>query len=260
MSEKHSPERQYIASQIRSFREKERSGALEKKWLNRTGTDYIYELRGLKHLFDYVRTLPSHKVLDIGAGTTKGIADIANSNFGRDLQFEATVLYRNQKEIEKNLGKNKTHSTSAEVLRGSLSNPMNSESYGAILSVMSITYTKDPEKVIKRINDLLIPGGVFKGDFNNKDNFNRAGDMLSPQHFARVFSDLGYKENIDFYYKNVESENLDNAQELYDNDILIAIKPNPTQPNPISAKELYEEDWNNINKASNILKKNSSEE
>jgi SAM-dependent methyltransferase len=250
MSEKHSLERKLSALQIKNFRNQEKNEELDEKWLDRSGKDYLYELKGLKHLFDYVRSLPSHKVLDIGAGTTKGISEIAKSNFGVGLDFEATVLFRNQKELEKNLGKTKTHSTSSETIKGLRKNPIEDESYGAILSLMSVTYTKDPETVVKRINELLVPGGVFKGNFSVDDRANRAGTVLSPQHFAAIFEGLGYKKDVDYFIDSGKTQTI--------RDVFIAIKPDTNKADRMTAKELYETDWENINNPKNIMK-NSSE-
>src|SRR3989344_1408929 len=133
--------RNEAAYQIRRARWREREGRPYN--IDRSGFQYVKVRAGVKELFAYIKTLPSKTVLDIGAGTTHGITDISHSSFGTDIDFEATVL-SSVPQIEEHLGREKTHITSAEVLRGIPGN-----SIGCVLSVFSLTYSHAPELVIE---------------------------------------------------------------------------------------------------------------
>lgn len=147
-------ERNDAARKIRNARTIERTGDPYK--INRTGWQYIKELGGVQHLFDYVKTLKSQTVLDIGAGTTQASSDLQESSLGFGLHFEATVL-RNRPEIEKNLGKEHVHITSAEVLRG-----IPDASVGCVIAVFSVGYSDAPGLVAESIDRVLVPGGAVK--------------------------------------------------------------------------------------------------
>jgi SAM-dependent methyltransferase len=146
--------RSEAADNIAMRRTRERTGF---EYLqNRQGWEYVKTLEGVEHLFDYVRTLPSNTILDIGAGTTAGIHQLAQSPTGAGLTFEATTL-RYRPEIEENLGKERTHITSGETLRGIKDN-----SVGCIFGVYSVTYSAAPNLVMQSMNRVLVPGGVVK--------------------------------------------------------------------------------------------------
>ena len=110
-------------------------------------------------LFNYVRRLPSSTVLDIGAGTTKGISDIAKSKMGEGLTFKGTVL-TNKSEVAENLGKENVYHTPVELLRG-----VSDSSIGAVIAVLSAAYSDEPELAVSAIDRVLVPGGAFKGVF-----------------------------------------------------------------------------------------------
>jgi SAM-dependent methyltransferase len=173
MAYQESPEvRSRIAQQIKFIRSAEhRHENLEAAW-DRDKLDYFFALNGLSNFFDYAFKAgrlhtwpwpwPYPQVLDIGAGTTRGIAEIAESEIGNKLVFQATVLTRNP-QIEKNLGFEFTHITSAEVLRG-----FSPESISAVISFNGIAYSAEPEIAARRIDEILIPGGAIKVTFKPK--------------------------------------------------------------------------------------------
>lgn len=139
---------------------KERVGGLVK---NRSITEYIDDLQGLKHLFQFARTnkdqLGINTVLDIGGGTTRGIFQASISSYGKHLNFTATVL-RYIPEIEKYLGKDRTRVTSAETLRG-----ISDKSCAIVLSDFGLGYSQDPGASIKSVDRVLVSGGVLKANF-----------------------------------------------------------------------------------------------
>lgn len=200
--------RDAAAAKIRQARTKERTGTPYN--VDRPGWQYVGELAGVENLFAYVRNLPSKIILDIGAGTTSAIAEIADNEMAKGLQFKATVL-RSRAEITNNLGSENIHITSAEMLRG-----IADTSVGAIIAVHSLRYSAAPELAAKSIDRVLVPGGVFKGA-KLKDSFGPILDTLSA---------LGYDI--------AEHEKWGGA------DIMLAIKPGNTSGN--AAEEILKAD------------------
>jgi len=151
---KGSKERIAAARQLRNARAREREQFAYT--VDRTGADYIQELGGVRHLFSYVKTLGNPKVLDIGAGTTRGVSELAQSALSEGLDFEATVL-RNRLGVKENLGEEQTHITSAETLRG-----IPDLSVACVIAVYSTSYSDAPNLVIESIDRVLVPGGAVK--------------------------------------------------------------------------------------------------
>ncbi len=200
--------RKEAAHQIRRARWREREGRPYNR--DRSGFQYIKELAGVKELFSYLKTLPSRKILDIGAGTTHGITDISQSSFGTDMEFEATVL-NSVPQIEKYLGNERTHITSAEILRGIPDN-----SIACVLSVFSLTYSRAPELVIGSVDRVLVPGGVIK----------IGSDDAPIWQLYQLLKDKGYDTDEDEGWGTFR--------------VVLGIKPgNPTAP---SAASLIEKD------------------
>lgn len=182
-----------VAEQIRTAREMEKLFLSSYKRKDesmyetyRTGDQYIAYLGGLEHLFKYVRTLPSQKVLDIGAGKGKALPFLAKSRIGEGLIFEGTALLSSSKTDAK------LYLTSAEVLRGVASN-----SYGAVLALISLSYVKTPEFAAEQIDRVLVPGGIIKFTFPLEDihHKNRAGEVVNQaagQKYAELFRKRGY--------------------------------------------------------------------
>lgn len=207
-------ERSLVAKQISASRKKERVGGLVK---NRSITEYIDDLQGLKHLFQFARTnkdqLGSSTILDIGAGTTRGIFEASISSYGKGLNFTATVL-RHIPEIEKYLGKDRTRVTSAETLRG-----INDRSCSVVLSDFGLGYSQNPEASIKSVDRVLVPGGILKVNFRYAPD-PYVQDFGETALFVNELKKLGY----DVYVKRNERTYTE---------VVVAIKPG----NKISSAE-----------------------
>src|SRR3989344_4966411 len=132
-----------IAEQLRLMRLNERLGMIR---VDRDGKGYAQIFRGMSETFDYVSGLRSKVVLDVGAGNTRGIAELS-----RDypwLDFRATVLTL-PRDIETMHYRGCITVTSAECLRG-----IPVESVGGILALNSIAYSREPELVVGRLDDV----------------------------------------------------------------------------------------------------------
>lgn len=217
---KGDPRRNAIATQLKEVRVIERAGLYKTE---RTGGEYIGDLLGVQYLFNYVRTLgTSNTILDVGSGTTNGIYDLAISSFGEGLQFEATVINRISFLVSLNLGNDRTHTTSVEVLNG-----IPDTSMGGVLGVSSVGYSDEPSLAVGSINRVLVPGGAFKGTFL-KSNISGDQNMYGLKTYAafkEAFEALGY---------DVDTEN------SIKEDILLAIKPGGTTE--VTANELLQKD------------------
>jgi hypothetical protein len=176
------PERNKVADKIKILRSVDRR-AYE---IGRDGIEYVRELQGVEKLFQYVRDLnSSNRILDIGAGRTRGIRDLSKSQYGEGLTFEATVL--TMPEInEWTLRRDQIHKTSVELLNG-----IEDESIGGALGVYSVAYSESPQFAARGINRILVPGGVFKGAFNNQNGIHDAG-LKRFHEFQQEFTALGY--------------------------------------------------------------------
>jgi hypothetical protein len=87
-------QRAEIGKLIRSTRRVERQFAETKPHLidhkrDRDAFQYAHYLNGFEASFNYVRQLPVRRVVDLGAGTTRAINQIAKSSYGVGLEFEA---------------------------------------------------------------------------------------------------------------------------------------------------------------------------
>jgi len=122
--------------------------------------------------FDYLRKLDGHGlVLDIGAGTTRGISQLEKSSLGSGLSFEAVALSYSPL-IKENLGLEKTHITSAESLKG-----VKNESVAGVISLFGISYCTRPDLAVYSIDRVLLPGGVIKAGFisSEKTAYSQSG-------------------------------------------------------------------------------------
>lgn len=233
--EKNTPQRNEVAKAARVWREQEQKHGVDTYVMRRSGADYMSCLRGIRHLFDYVRTLEAKAVLDIGAGSTKGIHQIAKHRFGKDLQFEATTLSRSTKEsrfggngtvadlVKQNLGWDKTHITTMEVLRG-----IPDASKGAILAVYSLPYSKSPDMAVASIDRVLVPGGAFKGYFPERDESHM--EAFGYKQFKQRFENRGY---------SVHAEDMQDGYV-----VVLAIKPGrANSPSAKQLSDLDQRDW-----------------
>ena len=197
----------------------------------RFGYQYEDELRGLRAFFDYVRQLEtSNTVLDIGAGRMFAISDFVYypDKFGsHGLDFHATVLTpltaypRNPCKDPEFLFKDKTFLTPAEYLEG-----IPDESMGGILAVFSIAYSRKPEFAMRRIDEVLVPGGIVKAKFPMKT----AGLMIDPERFTAELKRLGY----DVAIRTLPTKKDDG------NEVVLAKKPGGNAA--VSAEEILELD------------------
>jgi hypothetical protein len=158
---------------------------------SREGTGYINQLGGLEHLLDYGRSFGvGSKVLDIGTGIGLAIGEIARSPFGRDLDFWATTLPSpGYGYIYSWLDQSKILYTSAEYLEG-----IEDKSIAICLAVASIMYSSYPAYAIRRIDEVLVPGGALKATFYTKSDFDEHVSNHRP--FVRELVGLGYDIHI----------------------------------------------------------------
>lgn len=116
---------------------------------NRGFTWYKNVLFGLDGFLDFLRTNINNDkcntLLDIGAGTTKAIKQISESDSGKGLYCMATNLRMND-EIKNNLGEDRTLITSVESLKG-----IQDFSCIGIISVFGVGYSQLPELAIKNM-------------------------------------------------------------------------------------------------------------
>lgn len=150
-------ERCKLAHRIAELRTAEKIGGYQK---DRNRFQYYYFLKGLDATLDYVRGLDSKTVLDIGAGTTRAASELARKN--PDLFIFATALNYHP-DFDRNLGERRIRLTPAERLRG-----FKSKSVSLMICVYSICYCAYPVEAVMRMDEVLEPGGVIKGNLLNK--------------------------------------------------------------------------------------------
>lgn len=210
-------ERSAIACQIRQTRAEEQEvEAFPEHW-DRDLIDYVDALGGFKYFMLYVNKLGGNKtVLDIGAGSFRGISQIANTNLCEDLNFIATSLSKPRDEVD--LSRVQARITSGEVLRG-----IDNESINGILAVSSIAYSKSPRVVVSNIDRVLVPGGVIKSSFKPlivdeeiTEKLSDVFDYKTHHQFSEQFRNLGY---------DVAIKNDKNRDEPDTERVMVAIKP-----------------------------------
>lgn len=210
--------RDRAAAQITSAIQQERKKEMK---TNRSGSDYIRSLLGVRHLLEYVKGSGNHFVLDCGAGNTKGIGQISRSTMGGGLQFHATILRHLDKEVESHLGRRFTFRSPIETLR-----VLEGREYGAMIALNSLAYSETPELAIQSLDSHLTQGGVLKATFVKPHNWHRLSGWNTHEGFSRQLSLLDYDLAI---ASNTADKEVD---------VLVAIKPGGT----IGAKELLESD------------------
>ena len=208
-------ERKAVAHSLKWNRFAERGALYE---YNRNLRDYLIALHGLEHFLDYVRGVEqSSLVVDVGAGTTRAVYELSYSPLGKDLNFMATVLRFNLG-VKKFLGEKRTRVTSAEKLRR-----IEDNSVAGIIANNSIGYSNAPEAVIKRIDQVLVPGGAIKANFSLfMDEFEFGTHHEFSAALSRLNYDIALKVNPRWQ------------------DLMVAIKPGG---NGASAQELLDKDW-----------------
>lgn len=201
---------------------------------NRSGFEYLIEMQGLRGSLEYAAGLGNGVVLDIGAGTGRGVSDLYDYSIYAKipLWFEATVLNKNNA-VDCRLAPSRIHETSVEQLEG-----IPDRSVSLALSVYSIMYSAEPDLAVRRIDDVLVPGGVLKATFASNPRF----VMTGSEPFIRSLRDLGY---------DVEVNSPSFDKEVYDrDDLILAIKPGGQK---YSAKELLRLDQHQLTNSLNDL-------
>ena len=183
-----------MKSQIETLRniakQKKEYKKIEKKFGDnndfRNGRDYISSFEGLQYFFEYIRTFSHKMVLDIGAGDTKAVSQIAQSSLGKGLKFRATVMTKISK-IGQNLGQENTFVASAETLKG-----IDTGSCGGVISCFSVTYSHSPEMSVGSIDRVLCKNGIFKGVFTAEDSTIGSFKTKGSDKYIELFKSLGY--------------------------------------------------------------------
>ncbi|HYV33936.1 MAG TPA: hypothetical protein VE973_03765 [Candidatus Limnocylindria bacterium] len=124
---------------------------------------YVKTLGGLKHFLDYARSLPDSekaKVLDIGAGTTKALSELASiEDWSENLDLSGTSLTSSPK-VDSYLGRENLTLTSVENLRG-----IKDGELAGVISVHGAGWTKAPRLAAESIDRVLMPSGILKCAF-----------------------------------------------------------------------------------------------
>lgn len=191
-------ERDKVANEIRWARKEERKGN-NASWENRRELrNYDEILMGFKKSLDYVRNnfsvLKSKIFVDVGAGMGKAAAQLRQEEWGDDLDIHTTNVTRMQKNNEQE------HLTSAEEMRG-----FAPESVAYICSVMGVAYSGNPETAMRKLHEILVPGGVMKLAFRDSGRLRKIVSVARRRQrsdkFIDILLDLGYLPNKDFAVK-----------------------------------------------------------
>jgi hypothetical protein len=147
--------RQQLARDLKQARKSERF-YLDPQYAykrNRSLARYLFYLLGLGATLDYVRTLSSHYVVDLGTGTGRAMAELEQSKLGEGLTFVGTGIVWNKSVVLRNY-----RITPAELMSG-----FGASSAGAVISVFGpIHYSNHVSLVLEKIDEILVPGGVVK--------------------------------------------------------------------------------------------------
>lgn len=210
-------ERVKIATQIKEARKSERKNDKESYSIEKSGKECLYRLGGLKCLFEYLRTLPSNKILDVGVGAGHGSSVLSKMNISKGLDFEVTAL-RNIPELQKNFPREKIHITGVETLNG-----IQNESLAGVIGVNSIGYSDHPALAAKKIDQVLITGGVIKATFYSHEGSEKhhGTSFKGPTAFIGAFNALGY----DVSYINDNLSFGTGKHAILSNSLVIAVKP-----------------------------------
>ncbi len=229
-------DRKSVAKQVRKARELEMEKEEPYK-MNRSGKEYLYGIGGLKNLFEYLRSLPSHKILDVGTGNGNAINKISKMPISADLDFEITALH-NSPELRRNFQIGKVHIATIETLER-----IEQASFAGIIGAISVAYSDSPILAVRKVDQVLTPGGVFKSTFNRpgKEEKHRGTSLKDAERFMEGFSALGY--DISLIRDNSFSRQ-GRLIPIITNSILLAIKPgNPSAP---SAEKLLYTDFESL--------------
>ncbi len=175
---------------------------------------YLWEFQGLTGSFDYIKTLKSNLVVDIGTGKGLAWSELARK-YGNDLEFWATNLIYDKEVADRLDGRVKI--TPAEFMKGFADN-----SVGGVVAMKSIAYSNSPEMVIRAIDRVLVLGGLIKASFKGVGEF---GANYNTYHdFTKVLRSLGYDT------------------EVFENINVLAIKPG----GKVKAKDILAKDLESV--------------
>lgn len=243
----HHELRSEAAKAIRNARNADRNPKADEEYGYFTDRDLptaIQVLGGLEYCLDYIRSNPVSKtLLEIGAGKTKMLSQLSRvPYFGRNLNYEATVLDLPGKLPQDSLPREKIHITSAEVLRGIQDN-----SIGGIIEVFALMHSGAPELCAESINRVLVNGGVIKGvsPLSAQDSLNR---------LVNSFGKLGYESYSQPVYISLDPSFPETAT-VPNANIFIAKKPqSQATPAGYSCKQLFQNDFSSWQSQQSIAK------
>lgn len=153
----------------------------------RSSSEYLRDFYGLWSFCDYAQSLNARRtVVDVGAGHGYAISELRRI-IGKDLDFYATNLTGNDG-LDKNIPRERVFITPAETMEG-----FEDESVGGILALNSIAYSASPEIVVKRFDQILVPGGILKARFRHPyDEQFKSYGFRTYEEFIKFWRHLGY--------------------------------------------------------------------
>jgi hypothetical protein len=234
-------ERFEVAKQIIGARQQERKESKERYHVNRNGREILFRIGGLEQYFKYLRQLKSNKILDVGVGSGLGSGEISQMPMTEGFEYHVSAL-RNHSELNKRFSNDRLHITSVESLKG-----IENSSIAGILGVNSVAYSAYPRLAVKRLDEVLVPGGALKLTFNIFGHTERYGNTIfkDPEQFINFINKLGYdvafQDHAFLAKKTKEPELFAMA-----NSIVLAIKPGNLQAP--SAKDLLTQDLKGLDK------------
>lgn len=159
----------------------------------RRGLEYVEALGGLSRTIEYINTqFPNMPILDIGAGSTRGIAEVQRCFFPFNEPW-GTVLSRPYPSTSySRLPADKVVFTPAETLHGLHRKTKDSPSQFALVTgVMSTTYSMAPEQVVKAISKIIPEGGVVKFTLYTATNWFGSAELNAYDYYP-IFTKAGF--------------------------------------------------------------------
>ncbi len=245
-------QRDALAKQLRDVRRYEKMveplKAIDGYTLNRKDSEYVSLLSGIEQTLKYLLALSqetnSRVVVDTGTGHGQAWQDLATSPLNPGLEFEATAL--NMSKLLRKVwegGRVKVRITTAERMRG-----YKPESVLGVFAVSSLTYVLDQPTVARKLDEILVPGGVIKAvypPFPGSIHTHGSDDYSMPDlkvwtAFQSELRILGYD------IKTMNRTNKGGAA------VILAIKPGGEVP--VKAKELLKADLDDYERQNHQLK------
>lgn len=202
--------------------------------MDRDAKQYNNYFLGLSHFFSYVEetdTLPD-TIVEIGVGKGNGFSQIAKDH--SELQFIGTAL--NTDLVTAKIPDNATVQMGAtEELH-----QIKDRSVGGIYGLYSVSYS-DPGLAIKRMDEVLAPGGAIKLVLTENDT---EGGMTGFATFAMYLEELGYSWHA-YTTSTTDTISTIASERGLPHVVLTAIKPD-TERKTMPAKELFNLDLQNF--------------